>query len=337
MSFAQISKKRFALPLLIWGVFALIFILLSSKQYVAVDGASRCLDVYYSQKLFIHSNNHMLYPVNVFFWHKLLGIFGIHANDPIEYLRLTQAMNAVAAAGCLAIMFCLIQAATSAPGVSLWATIGYGFSNAFFSHATNSAEPVAGLWLSFLSIGGIALALRKNQSWLLIVSGTLFALAMATYQSMVLISPAAAVLLLLWPLTKGDAESQQNIRLNIGGVRRLSLVTLGGIIGVAAIYGTAYYYTGTRHSGEMIKRFITIEGGNDIYGGITISKLVVTPFGLTNSIAPVLWDFTGAKVFLQQNGLGFRLIAILSLLLATLTFLALTLYRMLKARVTFKA
>ena len=193
------SKDHLVRPALICGVFSLIFILLGSKQYVAVDGAVRCLDVYYSQKLFTHSNNHLLYPVNVYFWHQFLAAFGIYADGPIEYLRLTQMMNAVAAAGCLAILYCLTYAATSSRGISLGVTIGYGLSNAFFSHATNSAEPMVGLWWSFLAIGLTALALKTQRRWLLFVSGALFALAMASYQSMILLSPAAAALCLTSP------------------------------------------------------------------------------------------------------------------------------------------
>jgi hypothetical protein len=340
MSLSRMSKDHLAHAALIWGAFSLIFIVFGSKQYVAVDGALRCLDVYYSQKLFIHQNNHLLYPVNVYFWHKFLAAFGIYANGPIEYLRLTQMMNAVAAAGCLAILYCLTYAATSSRGISLVVTIGYGFSNAFFSHATNSAEPMAGLLESFLAIGGTALALHTKQRWLLFVSGALFALAMASYQSMALLSPAAAALCLTRPLTKGDMSqdgSQKNIRLNINGVWRASLITMGGIIGAALIYGLAYYYSGTHHPGAMIRRFFTIDGGKDIYGGMTISKLVMLPLGLTNNIAPVLWEFAGVKAFFLQHGLDRQSTVVLLLMFATLTFLILILYLMLKARIHFNA
>src|SRR5215510_6318217 len=221
ISFSRMSKDNVAHAALIWVAFSLTFILFGSKQYVAVDGALRCLDVYFSQKLFIHQNNHLLYLVNVYFWHKFLATLGIYANGPVEYLRLTQMMNAVAAGGCLAILYCLTYAATSSRGISLGVTIGYGFSNAFFSHATNSAEPMVGLWWSFLAIGTIALALKTRQRWLLFASGALFALAMASYQSAVLLSPAAAALCLTWPLTKdAPADIRKNICIDRGGFCR---------------------------------------------------------------------------------------------------------------------
>jgi len=338
ISFSRMSKDNVAHAALIWVAFSLTFILFGSKQYVAVDGALRCLDVYYSQKLFIHQNNHLLYPVNVYFWHKFLATFGIYADGPIEYLRLTQMMNAVAAAGCLAILFCLTYAATSSRGISLGVTIGYGFSNAFFSHATNSAEPIVGLWWSFLAIGAMALALKTKQRWLLFASGALFALSMASYQSVVLLSPAAAALCLTWPITKDTPDDiQKNIRLNIGAIWRASLPALGGIIGVALIYGLAYYYSGIHQFGAMIGRLLTFDGGKDIYGGITTSKLATLPLGLTNSIAPVLKDFTGVKSFFLQRGLDAQLIAVISLMLVTLAFVALALYLALSARIHFRA
>jgi hypothetical protein len=338
MSLSQMSKDRLAGPALIWGAFSLIFILFGSKQYVAVDGALRCLDVYYSQKLFIHQNNHLLYPVNVYFWHKFLATFGIFANGPVEYLRLTQMMNAVAAGGCLAILYCLTYAATSSRGISFGVTIGYGFSNAFFSHATNSAEPMVGLWWSFLATGAIALALKTKQRWLLFASGALFALAMATYQSVVLLSPAAAALCLTWPLTKDTpADIQKNIRMNTGALWRASLTALGGMVGVTLIYGLAYYYSGIHHIGAMIGRFFTLDGGNDIYGGITISKFATLPLGLANSIAPVLKDFTGIKAFFLQRGLDYQLVGVFSLMFVTSAFVALALYLALSARIHFMA
>jgi hypothetical protein len=338
MSFSRMSQHHLARPALILVVFSLIFILLGSKQYVAVDGALRCLDVYYSQKLFIHQNNHLLYPVNVYFWHQFLAAFGIYANDPVDYLKLTQVMNAVAAAGCLAILYCLTYAATSSRGISLGVTIGYGFSNAFFSHATNSAEPMVGLWWSFLAIGAIALALKTKKRRLFFASGALFALAMASYQSLVLLSSAAAALCLTWPLTKDTPGAiQKNIRLDIGAIWRASLPALGGIVGVALIYGIAYYYSGTHQIGAMLGRFFTLDGGKDIYGGITISKLATLPLGLTNSVAPVLKDFTGIKAFLLQRGLDSQLIGVFSLMFVTLAFVLLALYLALSGRIHFRA
>src|SRR5262249_16213418 len=160
----------------------------------------------------------------------------------------------------------------------------------------------------------------------------LFALAMASYQSAVLLSPAAAALCLTWPLTKDTPDDiQKNIRLNTGVIWRASLPALGGIIGVALIYGLAYYHSGIHQFGAMVGRFFTVDGGKDIYGGIAISKLATLPLGLTNSVAPVLKDFTGVKAFFLQRGLDSQLIGVISLMCVTLAFVMLALYLALSA------
>ena len=92
--------------------------------------------------------------------------------------------------------------------------------------------------------------------------------------------------------------------MNIGAVWQASLTAMGGIIGAALIYGLAYYYSGTHQFSAMIGRFFTVNGGKDIYGGITISKLATLPLGLTNNIAPVLKDFTGVKAFFSETWPG---------------------------------
>ncbi|KAF0206654.1 MAG: hypothetical protein FD167_5534, partial [bacterium] len=88
--------------------FFLFFTLLSSRDYMAVDGSTRCLNVSYSKEVFFHGNNHMLYPVHVFFWHKLLGLIGVKATSRLEYMHLTALMNALAGAGVLAIVYSLL-------------------------------------------------------------------------------------------------------------------------------------------------------------------------------------------------------------------------------------
>ena len=45
--------------------FAGFYVLLRSKNILAVDGAHRCLEVFRRQGVFFHGNNHMLYPVDV--------------------------------------------------------------------------------------------------------------------------------------------------------------------------------------------------------------------------------------------------------------------------------
>src|SRR6185369_8433323 len=64
---------------------------------------------------------------------------------------------------------------------------------------------------------------------------------------------------------------------------RLVYLTIGGIIGVALIYGFAYSYSGTQGIAAMIERFLTLKG-NSIYGSVEIKKIATIPFALTSNI-----------------------------------------------------
>jgi len=104
---------------------------LRSHVYTDVDGAVRCLEVFHRQELFFHANNHLLYPVDVFAWHRLLSLFGVKATSPFEYLALTQIMNAVAAAGCAAVLYRLALLAMGSPGAGLMAAVMWRFPAPF--------------------------------------------------------------------------------------------------------------------------------------------------------------------------------------------------------------
>jgi hypothetical protein len=82
-----------------------VFLSLRTTHYLAVDGAIRALGVYYNPPPFIHGNNHLLYPINVLVWMRLLHALGVSPRDPFQFMAAAQAMNAVAAAGCLAIFY----------------------------------------------------------------------------------------------------------------------------------------------------------------------------------------------------------------------------------------
>src|SRR5260370_8408449 len=79
----------------IFGCFAILYAALRSNDIFATDGAHRCLEVYHRNTIFFHENNHLLYPVNVLYWSRLAGIFGMKANGPFEFYRMTQLMNSI--------------------------------------------------------------------------------------------------------------------------------------------------------------------------------------------------------------------------------------------------
>src|SRR5271166_2044254 len=83
--------------------FLLFFLALRTNHYSSVDGALRCLAVFFNGRQF-HSNNHMLYPVVVEQWANLNNLIGNRARDPFQFLRISQALNGFAYAlsiGCV--------------------------------------------------------------------------------------------------------------------------------------------------------------------------------------------------------------------------------------------
>src|ERR1700691_6217553 len=90
------------------GIFiasASLFILLRTQQYFAVDGALRCLSIYWEGRPAAGGHNHLLYFVNVFVWTKALSLAGVNARDAFDFVRLTHWMDALAAAGSVSLLW----------------------------------------------------------------------------------------------------------------------------------------------------------------------------------------------------------------------------------------
>src|ERR1700751_5854970 len=132
--------------------FAGFYVLLRSKNILAVDGAHRCLEVFRRQGAFFHGNNHMLYPVDVLVWTRLVAALGLRPTGPIQFFSNVELMNCVAGAACLAIFYSLVSFAVSPGWLALGVTVGYGFSKAFLEQATNAGEPLVGVFWSFLAM-----------------------------------------------------------------------------------------------------------------------------------------------------------------------------------------
>jgi hypothetical protein len=277
--------------LLVFLAASAFFLLFRSQQYTAVDGALRSLEVYRRPAVSFHENNHLLYPANVFLWTATLKSTGFRAGDSQDFIRLSQAMNCVAAGGCLAALYLLTWFATSSAVISFCAVIGYGFTRAFLLHATNAAEPMVGLFYSFLAMLITVECLRRGRVAMLLFAGVLFALAMASYQSMILAAPLAAFLCLGWP-RKGDASVAV----------RLTALLGGAAAGIAAIYGYAYWREGARDLAQMTRMFFGLVGGADTYAGYKTYKLVNLPAGFVGNVLPALpRDYAGIRALLSRN------------------------------------
>jgi len=262
------------------GIFiasASLFILLRTQQYLAVDGATRCLLIYWQGRPTAGGNNHLLYFVNVFVWTKALSLAGVHATDAFDFVRLTHWMNALAAAGSVSVLWTLSYRATENVRAAWGASCAYAFSNAFLLHATSTAEPMVGLFWSLASVLTVASGLGASSRLRMFVGGALLLLAMATYESMVLIGPAELIFIYYWD----DQRPSRN--------RDLALWFLAGcLFGGVTTYVPAYALSGTTAPLTMLRRFVDMGGGEQLYGGVGISKLLSLPFGFANSIVPSL-------------------------------------------------
>jgi hypothetical protein len=287
------GESRVAISVFVF--FCVFYTAFQSNRYTAVDGPLRSLQIYFSPELFLHGNNHLLYPLFVSLWHWLSGLFGRQATDALSYLQLTQTMNAFAAGGVLAILYRLLRALSGSRAIALGLTVAAGFSKAFLMHATNAAEPVIGLFFSILAVGVMARALCSGTVWLLPVSGALITLAMSTYQSMVLIAPGMAALALLWP------ENRPTLQIDVAGIKRLGWFLLGAVLGGTTLYGSILSFTGLRRIDHGPVKVFGIDYGAELFGGLSLSKIINTPLGLIGNLAPVADQYRGLRRFLTED------------------------------------
>jgi hypothetical protein len=299
-------------------VAAALFGALHTHQYLAVDGALRCLSVYWLKRPTPGGNNHLLYFVNVFAWAKMLALVSISAANPFDFLRLTQWMNALAAAGSVTLFWILCCRASRSLFIAGAATGAYAFSNAFMLHATSTAEPMVGLFWSIASVSIVASGLAASSRLRIFAGGSLLLLAMATYESMVLIGPAELLMILVW----NEHDSVLN--------RANAIWFLAGcVFGGLAAYVPVYTMSGTTAPMAILQRFLDMDPGSQVYGGIRASKLLNIPVGFSNSIVCSLpIGYRGIRSLLTTHGDDRSILLTLTTLLATAGWLAWTTLRL---------
>lgn len=291
-----------------------IYVLLRSGNIFEVDGAHRCLEVFRRQTLFFHANNHMLYPAIVLAWTRIAGILGFTLNGPFEYFSAVQIMNCLAAAGCLAILYGLIARIISSQRLALAVTVGYGFSRAFLRHATNPGEPMVGVFWSLLAVCLVASAIHSGSKIGILIAGFLFALSMASYQSTVLMAPAAVVMLI-----RGFSAPRETTFSHSHPWQRLGLFAGSALAGCAVIYGSAYRIERIRGLPAMLREFFALQGARVYLGGGLGSALNI-PVGMVRNIFPVLLNYSGVRNLFA--GPKSPLFGFLLLLLSLTLFLA---------------
>jgi hypothetical protein len=274
---------------LVFLISAFLFVALRSSDILAVDGAFRALEVFRRQTIFFHENNHLLYPVNVLAWSRLLSLLGLRATNPEEFYATTEIMNSIAAAGCMVILFYLNFSVSSSVRLALGVASSYGLSRAFLLHATNAAEPMVGVFWSLLAICFAGLSLKRKSQLSIVLSALCFSLAMASYQSTIFLAPAAVVLIWQGRFAQGDGRF-----FSLARILELGEFVAVGLAGCAVLFGCAYWREGLRSPRELMSRFIAHSDAR-VYLGFSVSKLLNVPIGFVRNIFPVLPGFVGIR------------------------------------------
>lgn len=281
-------RKASLQPLLIFVLGAAAFLALRSRDFFSVDGSLRCLSIYRSPSLQFHANNHMLYPVNVLVWTRLLAAFGFKPVDPPEFVVSVEAMNCLAAAGILAILSWLILRVTGSRALGVWIPVALGLSAAFLAQATNANEPMVAVFWSVLAIRFAVSSASGNRIWPVLVSGFLLVLAMASYRSAILLWPAAAVILM------GDVLTEPSGQIPTAGRwRRLAWFVAASAIAGVAIFGWAYWWQGAAPS-QFAMRFLQQQDAR-AYLSFSGAKVLNGVLGLVRNCFFVLPEFVGMR------------------------------------------
>ena len=273
-------------PVAVGCAFWALYLVCRSNDFCAVDGAVRCIDVY-RERVFLHGNNHMLYPFWVRAWAGGMGLLGLHAANALEFMRLAQAFGALIGGISIACFYVILRAASD----DLAAFIGsalLGLSNAFLLHATNSAEVLPGFALCLLSLACLTVGLRSCRNGLLSLAGLVLAAALATYQAMGLVVP------LMVTACFACAHSDAGVVWRRRGTVSVALVALGGLVGVVAIYGAAYASQGIPFS-AMPKAFLAVGGSPEVYGGFTPQKSANVAFGAVVNLVRMPFHYSGIR------------------------------------------
>jgi hypothetical protein len=302
-----------------------LFLLLRSRDFFTADGSLRGLAVYRDPEIFFHPNNHLLFPVNVLVWSKLMAFIGFRAVDPTAFLVSTAAMNCLAAAAILAIVSWVIAQITGSANLGVLIPLGLALTNAFMAQATNANEPMVGVLWSMVGVA-LAIAAIRGGIWAVVLSGLCFSLAMACYRSTVLMWPAAAMVLAAGAVNE-DVDKR---RLPIWKQTwiQLAVFALATAAGCAAIFGWAYARQHVSAS-QMALRFLQQEDSR-VYMNFSLLNGVHAVLGLVRNCFPLLSDFVGFRAFLA--GPKWRVVAVSLLVLAVTLALAACTYELAKRR-----
>jgi len=291
---ASLTPQRAPLAaFLIAACFFLLFLALRTNNFTSMDGALRCLGVFFKGDRF-HDNNHMLYPFWISMWARVNDLLGIHASDAFQFIRISQAMNAFAAASSVGFLYLLIEPLAGLRAAVL-GSLAFGFSGALTVQATTSDEAPAGLFFALLALVILASGVRNSNPIAVFLAGFCMTLGLASYEAMGTVVGPAILLCCFWPVSP-SGQSQPI-------VRRLVIAAAGGAVGVFIVYGWAYASQGVPLT-SMPFRFLSLGGAPQVYAGadLIITKVLNAPFGLIEWLfAAVPPDYGGIRSLLHHS------------------------------------
>jgi hypothetical protein len=321
------------IPVVLWLVFSAAYILLVSEQYTAVDGALRCLAVYWHRPPYVGPNNHLLYPASVWLWSHVASMAGASAQSPMAFLHLAAALNALCAGGSIAVIYVLVRRLTEDWKGSLLAALVYALSWSLLVHATSSAEPLPGLFVSLIAALFTIVGLLGERLAPLFASGVFLALALASYESMFLVAPLLYLLCAVCPARSNLPDRATRLLPMLA----VFVSILGTVTGVGAIYGIVYYSIGITTPREMVHSLFRLGGEPEVYAGFQIAKLANLPAGFVGNLIGILpADYRGMRWLLGTDKGAFAAIAAVFLFTASASIMlarfAGTLWRSRRAR-----
>lgn len=261
-------KRKYIITLIIFIFFFTVYLIFLTNDHFSVDGATRCLEVFWSEKVILHGNNHILYPFNVYLWYKLTSFFLGESKNPFEFIRRIQIMNALASSIILSLSYLIYLKFLKKEIISSVLIFVFGLSNVFFSHAVSSAEPIYGFLFFVISFWLVVYFSdnKKISPFIFALSAFLFAYSIMSYLAMVFGLPV--ILVYLYYKTRSKKK--------VIGYFILFFIFL------TILFIVASYYKGFTIL-EIDKALLGNEFADRSHTGFKLKNIPQYPFGMINA------------------------------------------------------
>jgi hypothetical protein len=174
-----------------------------------------------------------------------------------------------------------------------------------------------GVFWSFLALLFAVLSFKRKSLWPICVSGLLFALAMATYQSTILLAFVAVILVFF-----DGSSNLENVHLSAHQLIRVGVFISSGVIASVAIFAWAYHQMGISRPAAMVRHFLWHEEAR-VYLTMSIGKLLNVPIGLLRNVFPLAPSYNGIRGLLAgRDFASWTFLALVCIFCAFLLFCA---------------